>query len=203
MNETGISEWARKYSIKPRGVVHVGASLGEEREEWASITDRVIWYEANPELWAELEKNVLPLGHEVVRSAVGSKPGVLALNVANFAMSSSPLALARHAIHYPQIIYTKQIEVPVIDLDSSLAGRSHEFDYLYMDVQGYEGEVLLGACQFLKGVQWLYSEYNEEEMYSGCWLLPQLINWLADRGFRLAETAILHPAWGDALFVRE
>jgi len=204
MYETAITHWARKHGIKPNGVVIVGASAGEEREEWQALTNRVIWYEANPVLWPVLERNVLCIpGHEVVRSAVGSKRGTIKLNVASAMMSSSPLPLGRHAVHYPQITYTHQVEVPVVDLDASLKGRYDEFDYLYMDLQGYEGEALTGAKEFLKHVKWVYTEYNKEEMYLGCWLLPQLTAYLEACGFKLAEMAELHPAWGDCLFIRE
>jgi hypothetical protein len=81
--------------------------------------------------------------------------------------------------------------------------RGTAYDYLYMDTQGYEGHVLLGATELLKQLRWIYCEYNEEEMYTGCWLLPTLTNWLAERGFVLKEKLVMHPAWGDAFFVRE
>lgn len=203
MEKSSITIWCEKYGIKPKGVIHVGGCLGEEREEWAGLTSKVVWFEANPALWEPLEKNVLKLGHEVVRAAVGGRCGTVNLNVSNAYMSSSILPLGRHAEQYPSIIYTETVEVPMVTLDAALEGRYQEFDFLAMDVQGYEGEVLMGTIHILPHIKWIHAEYNEAEMYQGCWLLPQLTAWLKEQGFALIETRPIDTGWGDCLFERE
>ena len=198
-----ITDWAQKYGVRPQGVIHVGACIGEERDEWAALTQRVAWIEANPALWEQLERNVVPMGHEVVRAAAGTAAGTLTLHVSPHVHCSSMMPLVRHATHYPHIGYSHDVQVPVRALDEVFAGRHQEFDYLYLDTQGYEGQVLMGAQQLLPHVRWIYAEYNNEELYGGCWLMPELTRWLGERGFGLKEIETLHPAWGNAFWVRE
>lgn len=199
---TSITDWAKKYAIKPAGVVHVGACVGEERGEWAEITKRVLWIEANPALIEELKRNVEPLGHEVVHAVAGASSGKAIFHVSPHVACSSVLPLGRHAVHYPHIGYEKDVAVPMLTLDEILCGRDADFDYLYMDTQGYEGDVLMGATRYLHSVKWIYTEYNGEEMYTGCWLMPRLSEHLKACGLHLAEIEPLHPAWGNALFIR-
>jgi FMN phosphatase YigB (HAD superfamily) len=41
-----------KYNIKPNGIIHVGAHLMEERENYLSMgINNIIWIEANPEIF--------------------------------------------------------------------------------------------------------------------------------------------------------
>jgi len=196
-----ITDWTAKYAIKPNGVIHVGASIGEEVEEWNRLTKRVAWIEPNPALWPELERRTATYGHKVLRCAAGETETLMEFNISDNPHSSSLLPLGRHKEYYPHIGYAKTVRVHVLPLDILFDG-SDDYDYLYMDVQGYEGQVLLGATKLLPKIRWIYAEYNEEEMYSGCWLMPQLTSWLADRQFVLKEKLALHSAWGDALFIR-
>jgi FkbM family methyltransferase len=200
---TPITTWSKKYNLRPIGVIHVGASLAEEIDEWNAITSRVAWIEPNPELWSKLESKIIPFGHELHKCAAGEKEGVLDFHVSSNSLSSSLLELGRHKDIYPSITYVKTVKVDVKPLDAIFKGRHHGFDLLYMDVQGYEGQVLLGASDLLPHLNWIYLEYNTEEMYKCCWLLPQMESWLGERGFKLVEKHPHHPAWGDALFQRK
>ena len=200
--ETTISSWARNFDIKPNGVIHVGASIGEERDEWAALTKRVAWIEPHPGLLAALRANVEPLGGEVIAKAAGEKQGTAALHIASNLHSSSLLPLGRHALYYPDITYEDFAQVEMDTLDHMFEGRYDQYDYLYMDVQGYEGQVLLGAEKLLPHIKWIYAEFNHEEMYTGCWLTPKLRAYLLERHFVLTAIELLHSAWGNALFIR-
>ncbi|OHB81174.1 MAG: hypothetical protein A2W31_05020 [Planctomycetes bacterium RBG_16_64_10] len=200
---SSITQWAEKYQIKPKGVIHVGAAIGEERDEWAAMTKRVTWFEPNPACLPMLKANVEPLGHEVVQAAVGERAGTLSLNVSPNFHCSSILPLGRHSFHYPGIVYAHKVDVPVVALDEHFAGRYDQFDYLYLDTQGYEGQILLGSQKLLPHIKWAYLEYNDEELYTGCWLMPQLTKWMRERGLALREVERLHPAWGNAFWIRE
>jgi len=86
-------------------------------------------------------------------------------------------------------------------------------DFMNLDVQGYELQCLKGAEPVLASFKWIYTEINEDPLYEGCALLPELAAWLAARGFRMAEKRLWGAqergarsgswfGWGDALFVR-
>ncbi len=56
-------------------------------------------------------------------------------------------------------------------------------DFLKMDVQGYELEVLKGANKMLEDVQVVLAEVNLLDIHSNVPLLPEFVSWLAKRGF--------------------
>jgi len=60
-------------------------------------------------------------------------------------------------------------------------------DFLKIDVQGYELEVLKGAEGILSSVEVVYTEVNHLEIYAGVPLASELIGWLAQRGFALHD----------------
>lgn len=126
------------------------------------------------------------------RTAVGAKPGRVALNVAaNHGASSSVLPmLALHMDAAPQAQYVGTEEVPVITLDS-LEGTAWEpADRLYLkvDVQGYERFVLDGAAQTIeKNVDLIELELSFAPLYDGGMLIGEAIDNLRRRGFALSE----------------
>lgn len=200
---SAITSWILKYGISPNGIIHVGARVAEELGEWDRLTKRVSWVEANPDLWEPLKKIVNPYGHEVICAAAGPKVGTVRFNVSNNDNCSSILPLGVHKSIFPQFIYTKNIEVPMTTLDEAFKGRYDQFDYLAIDTQGYEGQVLQGAETLLKSIRWIYCECNFQEMYVGCWLLPKLTQWLSEHGLEFKEQEVVHPGWGNALFMRK
>jgi hypothetical protein len=76
-----------------------------------------------------------------------------------------------------------------------------KYDFLNIDVQGFEGQVLTGMGDYLKYVKWAYLEVNKAQVYQGCWEVEQVDKYLATFGFRRVETKWVGN-WGDALYVR-
>jgi FkbM family methyltransferase len=56
---------------------------------------------------------------------------------------------------------------------------------LKLDVQGFELDCLKGCESLLKNFKWVYCECSFVELYSGQRLAPDVIKWLADRGFSI------------------
>lgn len=66
-------------------------------------------------------------------------------------------------------------------VENDLSGRVPEF--LKMDVQGYELEVLKGAARSLPSVQVVLAEVNLLEVYDGVSLVAEFISWMLERGW--------------------
>ena len=66
-------------------------------------------------------------------------------------------------------------------VERELGGRVPEF--LKIDVQGYELEVLKGATQSLPAVEVVLAEVNFLEIYEGVPLLGEFMAWMNDRGW--------------------
>lgn len=202
-----ITDWNVKYRIVPKGVIHVGASIGEEVDEYCAIQPPppVMWLEPNAILIPELNRRVLTRpGHEVFNVAAGDRDSTEMMNICDSShfQCSSLLPFGTHKQQYPHIDFTGQVEVRVRKLDTLFADRIDAFDYLYCDTQGYEIFVLRGAENLLKHVKWCYLEYGDEELYRGSGVYADLAAFLKERGFAPKEKADLGYHWGDCLFGR-
>nr|VFK11674.1 MAG: methyltransferase, FkbM family [Candidatus Kentron sp. LPFa] len=51
-------------------------------------------------------------------------------------------------------------------------------DFIWMDVQGAEMDVFRGGANTLARTRYLYTEYNDRELYEGQCTLPQLLDCL-------------------------
>lgn len=195
----------RTYDLRPTGVLHLGAHLGEEADVYAACGLRdVVWVEGNPELVPALRERVEPRGHRVVQALVSSSDAdSVQFNVTNNGESSSILDLGTHRVHHPQVQVTETIELPTTTVDH--LADEHGFaglDFLNIDLQGAELLALRGATRTLDGVRYVYSEVNREPVYEGCALVGELDVFLGERGFERVVTKWTSAQWGDALYVR-
>lgn len=146
-----LAALCKVHRIKVRGVLHVGAHEGREIAQYDALqAERVVFIEANPEVFARLSAamrerpNVL-----TVQRAVSDRAGKLRFHLASFDQSSSLLPMARHREVYPQIVEAGVTEVdatPLDELMKELALPPEQFNLLNIDVQGAEAMVLRGAA---------------------------------------------------------
>lgn len=90
----------------------------------------------------------------------------------------------RHLEVHPWVTFTQTLTVPVRSLDSwgDEVGLGR-VDFIWMDVQGAEADVIRGAPRVLARTRLLYTEYSNHELYEGQATLDQLIEALT--GWRL------------------
>ena len=219
-----LSELVERYRMKISGVVHAGAHTGQEAADYEACgIERVLWIEANPELMAPLNEHVFPYGHVSVCACLGARDGdevtfhyADTADGSNQGQSSSVLPLGTHAQRHPEVRYVAVQPMRTQTLPSVVPGNwpwPGRPNFMNLDLQGYELECLKGAAPILPWFDWIYSEINEDPLYEGAALLPELAAWLAERGFRIAEKRLFGAqernskeapwfGWGDALFVR-
>lgn len=189
--------------IKPRGVLHVGAAMLEEAEDYQAMNVlRVIWVEAMPASLARMARALI-FEHELYEGIALSDtcgPGIL--HTTSNECSTSLLPLKRHNDLYPGV---KQLEDVATELKRAdkLFKRLNGIDTLVVDVQGMELPVLRGMGKLLSKIKWCWLEVNETELYEGCTLKPELDDWMAKAGFGLSEYFPNMPGeWGDCFFCR-
>jgi FkbM family methyltransferase len=120
--------------------------------------------------------------------------------------SSSLLAPSEELANYPGLSFREKIEVETITLADWAAreGVKHA-DFLWLDLQGAELDVLKASEEFIHGTSVIYTEVSGKEEYKGGALYPELKRWLESKGFRAVREE-LPPEWegnGNVLFVRE
>jgi hypothetical protein len=91
-----------------------------------------------------------------------------------------------HLNLHPWCKFDNTIEVPTIKLDDWAKKNEVEaVDFIWMDVQGAERDVLRGGQELLQRTRFLYTEYSERELYEG---QPNMITILSElRGFRISK----------------
>ena len=194
----------RKYNMDIKGIIHVGAHYGEEISEYVDngIQDIVV-FEPLSECFDVLAQKVMSLnanieGHQV---ALGSAPGTATMYLSdNEKQSSSILKPKVHLTHHPHVKFngTEEVEVDLLDnFDTK------DYNFLNMDVQGYELEVLKGATETLKHVDYVYCEVNRDEVYEGNAYVEELDEFLSTYGMERVETSWEGQIWGDALYIRK
>lgn len=207
-----MSQLVREFNVKPKAVLHVGAHLGEEAQDYqAAGVARVFWVEANPDLIEPLSQHVSAFpGQRAVQATVSdidNEPVIL--QTSTFSMASSILPFKRHLDFYPSMPVTGLIQDYSITVDTLLELQDEPpvFDMANLDVEGAELHVLRGMASVMPSLRWIYTEVNHEEMYEGCVLVPQMDEYLARFGFKrvvIADAYVGSSMMGfaDALYAR-
>lgn len=194
-----------KYGINPKGVLHVGANVGEEAPIYDELgIKNVLWIEANEQLLPQLKINVSRYGHKVMHMLAGDVEGLeVELHISNNAgQSSSILELGSHKIAHPEVHYVGKRVMAMKRLDQY--GCYGDDDFLNIDVQGAELKVLKGLGEYLHQFRWAYLEVNKEELYKGCALVGEIDDYLLKFGFKRVETKWCgNTGWGDALYIKK
>ena len=190
-----------KYNIKPSGVLHVGANVGEEAPIYLELgIKRQVWIEANPEIYLKLKANIAGNPEAVAYNfAAGDEQKTITLHKSNNgSQSSSILELGTHLQQHPEVHYIGDVDVPMMRLDSFYFEGC---DFLNMDIQGAELLALKGLGEKIKDFKWAYLEVNKAEVYKGCPLVEDIDFYLGAYGFKRVETKWVGN-WGDALYIK-
>lgn len=198
--------WER-YNITPKGVLHVGGNRGEEAPVYLELgVPKQIWIEANPEIFVQLKETLRGNPEALAYNyAIGENDFEnTILHVANNAgQSSSLLPLGTHAKQHPDVFYTKDIPVVMRRLDSLIPEEVWpNYDFLNMDIQGYELFALRGMGHYLQYFKWLYLEINNGEVYQGNGDVNAVDKYVGQYGFKRVETKMV-GIWGDALYIKQ
>jgi FkbM family methyltransferase len=201
----------RQYDLGPSGIIHVGANRGQEVDAYkASGIRPVVLIEPLPDVFGKLVQAVdNEPGFHPVQACCSDREREVEFHVAsNSGQASSYLPPEDHLTLYPQITFATSIQLRTLTLDSLLDDLSTKgvdtsrLDYLAMDTQGSERDVLLGATETLKQVKFIYTEVSMARLYSGGASMYELIEFCRGRGFELFNLMVRRKLWGDALFIR-
>jgi len=196
-----LEELQKKYNLNIKGIIHIGAHYGQEYRIYRKMgITNLIFFEPIPESFEVLKNNVIGI---VVNKALGSYNGKAIMYIAsNEGVSSSLLEPLYHSVQYPEILFDDTLEVDIIKLDDYL-GHCTEFNFINIDVQGYELEVFKGAVEALESIDYIMAEVNRRDLYKGCVQVTELDSFLDGYGFGRVETCWPEITWGDALYIKK
>ncbi|MFW2831517.1 FkbM family methyltransferase [Sphingomonas sp. ID0503] len=197
----------------PKGVVHVGASTGQEVPEYAEAQLRAgLFVEPLLEPFLALEQRVAEHPQfKAVQAVCSDRDGAeVSLNVAsNGGESSSILTPAAHTVLHGSVTFdrvelmqSQRLDTLCARVEQASPGFIDQIDTLVMDVQGAELLVLKGAVETLRQINYVYSEVSLLDLYAGNAKLHEIIAFMRLFGFELFNCNINRKFYGDALFVR-
>jgi FkbM family methyltransferase len=173
-----------------KGVIHVGANAGREREIYVSYGLNVLWIEPVPELFKKLKSAIssYPSQRALEYLVLDNDDETITLHVSNNeGESSSVMDLALHRDVWPSVYFTRDIEIQSHKLDTIIDSEHidlAEYDGLVLDVQGSELLVLKGAQRVLQHARMVRVEVADFEAYAGCARPDQIAALLGTYGFR-------------------
>jgi FkbM family methyltransferase len=200
-----FSTFERFVTIR-KGAIHVGAHEGQEREFYKRMGfEKVIWFEPNKDLMSRLIENISEFKyhkyynvgiHDILKSAK--------LHISNNdGQSSSILELGKHAKYHPDVVYVEDQDIQLERMDEFLEKNKidiNEYNFLNVDVQGVELNVIKSFGKQIRKMDYIYLEVNDEELYKGCALLPEIDDYLRKYGFIRLGIKMTKCHWGDAFY---
>ena len=199
-----LTKISKKYGLNIKGVLHIGAHHGQENKVYEELQiENRIFFEPLSNNFRKLSENVDPK-FTLINKALGDFNGEVEMYVEkeNSGQSSSVLKPSLHLVQYPHITFQDTERVEIARLDDIEFDRE-SFNFINIDVQGYELEVFKGASETLKSVDYIMTELNIEELYEGCARYKDVELFLAEYGFKLVETDWAGFTWGDGFFIKE
>jgi len=206
-----LSKLIQKHRIQPKGIIHIGASSGQEAKDYFDNgIENVIFFEAIPAVYDKLVRNLNYYPRMIaVNECIGDEDGKkMTFNISNNeAQSSSLLELDYHKTDHPEVYFSHTIPVVTKRIDTWL--KEHQlsltdYDFLNIDLQGAELMALKGIGEELKHVKYAYIEVNKKHEYKDCPLLEDIdaFMWLFD--FERVQLEWCGGfSWGDAFYLKK
>ncbi|MDI9313776.1 MAG: FkbM family methyltransferase [Hydrotalea sp.] len=203
-----IKKLIKKYNLNIKSMVQVGGHLGQEIPIFINQGVQAI------AVFEPLQSSLKLLRKQFGKNkkitiypvALGNDTKKIAMNVAdNHAASSSLLQPKEHLDYAKHVRFDKTEMVQMKKMDDAL-DKKNDYNFLMMDVQGYELEVLKGATKTLKKIDYVYSEINQVELYKGCALVGDIDKFLAQYDMVRVYTKWIKEyknSFGDGLYIRK
>lgn len=200
-----LSELYRKYNMNITGVIHVGAHFGEEQSAYKSLgIQKISYFEPVGKTFKKLKERIGG-GANLFNLALGNENKEIEMYVeeADAYGCSSVLKPSDNyknvKFNYGEIVQMKRLDDVEFDFN--------DYNFMNIDVQGYELEVLKGSVKTLKHIDYIMCEINKFTLekpleYINCVQISDLVEFLSSCGFKLVEQNWAGISWGDGLFIK-
>ena len=192
-----------EHHLKINGVISIGSHDGSETKTFEDKgINNFIYFEPSKKNFDLLKRNVTDNGN-LHNIALGEENKKITLYVENNngGASSSLLKSKLHSVYYPHIVFSETEEVVMKKLDDIEFDRTL-FNFISIDVQGYELHVLKGSTETLSHVDYIMTEVNKVELYENCVIVDELVEFLNGFGFKMVDINWYGDTWGDAFFIK-
>lgn len=196
-DESEIDFLIQHYNINPNGFVHVGAHKLEEKETYNQYVDNknILWIEAN--------KNLVKLfpNDNVIHALIDDVDGkTVVYNEYNNTKLNSVLELVDENEKKKGFKIVSSYEMQTNRLDTILTDVPNLYNFLVIDVQGYEHKVLSSLDTEMNRFKYIFVETSQYEIYKNCSVLNDIVEKLPN--YELKYHRFLN-GFGNAFFIRK
>jgi FkbM family methyltransferase len=182
---------------KPLTIIDVGANEGQFAIAAIEILKPQAIYSVEPDFDVAkiLMKNLSSYSKaEVIVSAIGNFAGIADFYKNTDSQVSSLLKIGKdREATFPNSIVKNVIQVPINTLDGIFNGKKLDKPILLkIDVQGAEGQVIDGATQILKEIEWIIIEVAFSDLYEGECSFSIICEKLIEHGFYFVRPLNFH-----------
>lgn len=186
----------KSRGVSPNGFLDVGAHFGETNQLIRSVypNKRVVSFEANQHCEMELRAR----GCEYVMCLLGKETkehANLFLNPDN--PTSTGVSIYREKTDFFKNATT--IDIPMFRLDDIVPVEAN-MDFLKMDVQGAEIDVMEGSTKLMPTIKWVYLEVSFVNLNEGAPLFDDVYIYLRNLGYRIIDEC--EPTYVDDRLVQ-
>ena len=189
-------------------LAHIGAHKGQEVQDYLDLfpNAQIYLFEPQKKLFQYLQDNFEKFENiSIYNFALGNTNSFSKMYISdNDGQSSSFYKPKFHLEEHPEISFKKLEEIYSIKVLDELGIK--EIDFLNIDTQGYEMNVLLGAVNLLSSnVKYIILEINKKELYEGCPLVKDIDRFLKKYDFVRTDTHFWMDSysWGDAFYIKK
>ncbi len=222
--EGAQSEWSNNETVESRlsiiqtllpespMIFEVGAFDGSDSVKLAKMWPQgtIVSFEANPERFSQYQKKAMEFANmQGYNLAVNTYNGTAEFFLCwgtngvdpIFEGASSLLpASDSMAVHY----MGPKISVPCVILDDwCQQNRIDAFDFLWLDLEGFEIQFLRSSPHILRNASVIYTETNFYEFRKATSQYGELKSFLESEGFEVIAHWYSEGLQGDAIFVRK
>lgn len=189
---TDLYLMVRKYLPTNLSILEAGAHVGMDTYGLSKLwpRGRVYAVEPIPSLYQILTekcaacKNVFPFN---IALGDANEERDIFISGGTSNASSSLMTPTAHTTLFPQVTFDQTMKVKVRRIaDWAKEENIAKFDLLWLDMQGYEVNALIGADHLLSQTSVIYTELSREALYEGMPTEKEYIAFLETRGFKLS-----------------
>jgi FkbM family methyltransferase len=210
LNEKISKVVLKKYLPTYPVIIDCGAHDGSDTVELAKMFKGATIHAFEPvgNLFNKLKQRPNPNNNiQYYQLALADKNGIMDFNLSEGRSdaSSSLLLPITHLKDHPDTTFNNKTLVQTMTLDSwAMKYQVEKVDLLWLDMQGYELQMLKESQFILDTVSVIHTEVSTRETYKGVVLYEEYRIFLEEKGFRVIEEAI-PEGWdmGNVLFLRD
>ena len=170
-------------------ILEIGCNDGSDTLRFLKAMPRakLFCFEPDPRAIARFKKNLGPRLNDVklFEIALSDRTGQIDFHMSDGVSAEMPQGWdrsgsirppAEHLRIAPWVKFEKTVKVNTCRLDDWAAEHDvTRVDFIWMDVQGAEADVILGASKILQQTRFLYTEYSDVELYEGQLSLKEIL----------------------------